>query len=98
MQHELKCWTQYFEAVWDGRKRFESRSNDREPGFAVGDELWLREWEPSATTVYDQGRYTGRTINAKVEYLLTSRELGELAPPFVVMSITVTGKGWELDR
>lgn len=55
--HELKTWPEPFQAVWDRRKRFEVRQNDR--SFAVGDLLVLREWNPD----YD---YTGRVILAEI--------------------------------
>lgn len=44
MEHDLKIWPQYFEAVRDGRKTFEVRNNDR--GFQAGDTVKLRNWSP----------------------------------------------------
>ncbi len=58
--HELKTWCDPFEAVWDGRKAFEVRKDDR--GFQVGDTLSLREWNHGA------GIYTGRSVEAVVTY------------------------------
>lgn len=45
MDHELKIWPMYYEAVIDGRKKFELRKDDR-GGYKVGDTLKLREWSP----------------------------------------------------
>jgi hypothetical protein len=42
--HELKCWPEYYDAIADGRKRFELRMDDRR--FAVGDILVLEKWKP----------------------------------------------------
>jgi hypothetical protein len=41
---ELKKSPSYFEAIWDGRKTFDVRPDDRE--FQEGDMLILREWIP----------------------------------------------------
>jgi ParB family chromosome partitioning protein len=41
----LKCWPEPFDAVVEGRKTFEWRRDDR--GYAVGDTLRLRKWDPS---------------------------------------------------
>jgi hypothetical protein len=75
--HELKTWPEYFQAVWDCRKTFEVRKDDR--GFRVGDRLLLREWSP-------EGGYTGRQLTARVRYVLADFE--GLAPGWVVMGIT----------
>lgn len=60
--HELKSWPLYFQAVFSGHKRFELRNGDR--GFAVGDVLWLREWDDKT------GIYSGREIRKRVTYIL----------------------------
>ncbi len=60
-RHELKIWPEYFDDVSSGVKRYEVRRNDRD--FKVGDELHLREYNPSSDA------YTGRTCLAKVIHL-----------------------------
>lgn len=59
MFHNLKIEPQYFEAVIDGKKRFEIRNNDR--NFEVGDEVILNEWNG-----YE---LTGRWASVKIIYL-----------------------------
>ena len=78
MRHELKCWPAYFSAILAGTKTFEIRTNDR--GFQVGDELLLKEWDPTTEL------YSGREIIVEVPYITTSCQA---MPPsnFVVMSI-----------
>lgn len=60
--HELKTWPPYFDAVLYGEKPFEVRRDDR--GFAVGDVLWLREWDPATK------EYTRRECRVAVTYVL----------------------------
>lgn len=52
--HELKTWRQYFQLIWERKKLFEIRNNDR--NFAVGDVLDLREYD------HINEKYTGRGI------------------------------------
>ena len=60
--HELNTWPEYFEVIFDGRKRFDVRDDDR--GYKVGDTLHLREWCP------DKRRHTGRAVGARIDYIL----------------------------
>jgi hypothetical protein len=62
MNHKLKTWTAPFQAMWEGRKLFEFRKNDRD--FKIGDWLTLQEWNPGT-------EYTGREMNARVTWILT---------------------------
>lgn len=81
--HELKCWPLYFDAILDGRKRFELRYDDR--AFRVGDHLLLKEWDP------ESARYTGRAIRVAVTFVSYwtpgHRPTAGLNPPWVAMSI-----------
>lgn len=82
MQHQLKSWPEWFEAVHSGVKTFEVRVNDR--GFAVGDRLWLREWNPESET------YTGREVVRWVTYILDSEAdiiPRGIEPGYVVMAL-----------
>lgn len=45
--HDLKVHPPYFAALADGTKTFEARKDDRDPLYAVGDVLRLREWDPA---------------------------------------------------
>lgn len=84
--HTLSTWPGPFEAVLDGTKRFEYRLDDR--GFELGDELVLREWDPSrfvSSGVGGGGGLTGRQLKCRVTYILR----GRFGVPinYVVMSI-----------
>lgn len=67
MRHVKKCWPEYFQKIFDGKKRFDVRLADWkcEPG----DELVLQEWDPVTKS------YSGREIVKVVDYVLTSKEL-----------------------
>lgn len=58
--HKIKCLSEYFDAVWSGRKTFELRKNDRD--YTVDDIVWLREEK--------DGKLTGRVAIVKINYLL----------------------------
>lgn len=76
MEHDLKCWPVYFQAVADKMKQFEIREV-RDRNFGVGDVLLLREWEPTTE------RYTGRSCRRLVTYLTDFAQ----RPGHVVMSL-----------
>jgi hypothetical protein len=60
MHHTLKTWTEPFEFVWDGRKTYEIRKNDRD--FNVGDIVKLAEWDR------EKEEFTGRYIRGPITY------------------------------
>lgn len=62
MVHELKVWPSYFEAICDGRKRFEIRDNS-DRGFNTGDAVKLNEWNP------EEKDYTGNFFDAEITYV-----------------------------
>jgi hypothetical protein len=76
MTHYIKIWPVYFDAVLDGRKRFEVRRNDR--GYREGDLLTMREWNPET---FD---YTGRETTVEIAYMQAG--IG-LADGYVVLGI-----------
>lgn len=80
--HELKTWPEPFQAIVEGKKRFEVREDDR--GFAVGDRLVLLEWAPDGSAL--RGGYTGRRFVATVTYLVPGGRWG-LPERLCVMSI-----------
>lgn len=80
-RHELKTWPGPFSAMERGDKTHEVRRDDR--GFSIGDELWLREWEPTSE------QYTGRELLADVRYISRGPDWG-LPDGMVVMSVRAT--------
>lgn len=88
-EHVLKTWPAPFEAIADGRKRFEFRRDDR--GFRTGDLLVLKEWDPEADPSGLGGSFTGRIIRAKVSYI-SRGPLWGIPEGYVVMSIVKEAK------
>jgi hypothetical protein len=82
MHHELKTWPVYFSDVWNGKKLFECRLNDR--NYQPGDTVTLKEFTL-------QGCYTGREVVACITYILHDDFKG-LADGFCVFGFTITRK------
>jgi hypothetical protein len=90
LNHDLKTWPIYFQPVFDGRKTFELRNNDR--GFNEGDSLTLSEFVPCAKCngsgrEWDNGdmieccksphgNYTGRALTRRVTFVLNGPVFG----------------------
>lgn len=85
MRHELKCWPKYFDAVYDGRKTFEFRDNDRD--FNVGDTLVLHRWDPN------KREYTGSALERGVSFLLEGPDFGLPAGKVVLALCDVQSLG-----
>lgn len=73
--HQLKILPEYFQAVIDGRKKAELRTNDRD--FKVGDYLLLVEWDGGAD------KYTGRKIVVEISDIT---QCDFAAPQLVMLS------------
>lgn len=72
MTIEKKVWPEYFQAISDGRKKFELRIADFECN--VGDVLNLREWDPKTKN------YTGREIKKEVTYVIKTKDINLFTP------------------
>lgn len=83
MRHDLKCWTEPFEALLRGEKTHEVRVNDR--NYRVGDTLKLHEWNPHDPEKHTGG-YTGRLCWLEVTYISAAGTFG-LPPALCVMSV-----------
>lgn len=86
--HTLKTWTDFFQAIVDGRKNFEVRYNDR--GFQAGDYVRLVEVDSRYTS-----RSTGRIIDARIGYVLSQPvgRSGASFDGFVVFSLLGVKEG-----
>ena len=77
MRHELKIKPEYFQAVWDGKKKAELRKDDRD--YHVGDVLILYEWNGE--------EYTGSAIAVRVTHILRDCAEYGLADGYCILSI-----------
>lgn len=66
--NELKTWVESFQAIWDGRKKYEVRKADRD--FKLWNVVWLREWDEK------KQKYTGREIAANIVYVTEPGSFG----------------------
>ena len=64
---EKKVWPEYFQMILENKKRYELRLADFE--IECGDVLLLKEWDQ------EKGRYTGREIKKKVNFVLKTKDL-----------------------
>jgi hypothetical protein len=85
VQHELKTWPEGFAAIVEGRKRHEVRRWDRD--YRVGDELILREWDPTTES------YTGAFWTVRIEHISKPSTWG-LPDDVGVMSIRPYRDRW----
>lgn len=83
--HHLKTHPEQYQAVIDGRKKFEVRKDDR--GFNEGDVLHLEEWDPETED------YTCRVGKFRVTYLLRGSAFGTIPKGVVIMSIESVAQG-----
>lgn len=83
-EHVLKCWANYYDAIRDGRKRFEWRRDDR--GYEVGDVLVLRRFEPGSFGG-DFSLYRGAPVEQRVRVTYILRGMWEVPTGYCVMSI-----------
>ncbi|WP_368648012.1 DUF3850 domain-containing protein [Castellaniella ginsengisoli] len=99
--HSLKTDPEVFQAVFEGRKTFELRVNDR--GFRVGDELLLKETTRTGAEIKDGAplEYTGRTCRRAVGHILTGYGLAEnwcclsFAAPVAAQARPVAPAAWK---
>lgn len=78
MNHDIKCWPEYFQALRAGEKGFEFRKNDR--GYKVGDVLDIEEYDPKPGLV---GQYTGQIIHRTVNYVLDLGQFPRIESPIL---------------
>lgn len=87
VEHKLKTWPVYFDAIERGDKTFEVRRDDR--GFQKGDILILQRTQdefPHHRVVYDYGGKVANELRRRIKYVLTGGQFG-IEPGYVVMQL-----------
>lgn len=84
VEHKLKCWPNYFEAIERGEKTFEVRRDDR--GYQKGDVLILQKYDPEKARYVYYGDHHMAELRRKVKYIMTGGQFG-LEPGYVVMAL-----------
>lgn len=84
--HEVKTWREVFQDVWDHRKTFEVRRDDRD--YKVGDLLIQREYDKDGRT------WTGRRVRGRITYKLAGGQFG-IEPGFCVLSLDTLNNFFE---
>ena len=88
MNHELKCWPDFYERLADGTKTFECRRNDR--GFQKGDYLKICWFDPAKAAHGLPARSkTKPDLLFRVTYVLTGEQFG-IKDGFCVIGIVKT--------
>lgn len=82
VQHKLKCWTPYYEAIVRGEKKFDVRIDDR--GFQKGDTVLLEQYDPKKMRYVCGSGSRPYSIEKKIEYILTGGHFG-IQPGYVVL-------------
>ena len=68
VEHELKCWPVYFDAIERGKKPFDVRYNDR--CYQKGDTVLLRRYS------VNEGFTEGKEIRAEITFVLPGGQFG----------------------
>ncbi len=80
MNHVIKCWPIYFEALCSGEKTFELRKDDRM--YKSGDILEIREYDPESDS------FSGDYVRREVIYKLQGGKFG-LAEGYCILGLKV---------
>jgi hypothetical protein len=76
VEHKLKCWPQYYDAIERGEKPFEVRRDDR--GFQKGDVLLLQRTRSESPYYVDYDGYgkVKKEMRRTITYILTGGQFG----------------------
>lgn len=94
IEHNLKTWPAYFDAIERGDKKFEVRRDDR--GFQKGDIVVLqrtredRPWEVDMVYEKPLKSHAKKELRRRIGYVLTGGQFG-IEPGYVVLQLEDVG-------
>ena len=80
--HEVKCWSEYFDAISRKEKNFDVRRDDR--GYQKGDTLTLQKYDSKKFRFIIHSSGGIITMDRKIKYVLTGGQFG-IEPGYVVL-------------
>lgn len=84
-EHELKCINPFFSDIWNSKKDFDVRKNDRY--FQVNDYLLLKEYNSEIH------RYLKRKIYCRIKYILLAKDYPEgIKEGYCVLGLEIVDK------
>jgi Domain of unknown function (DUF3850) len=85
IEHTVKCWPIYFDAIESGEKPFDVRRDDR--GYQKGDILNLQKYDIKLGYVCKSGlRFTTQSCRREITWILTGGQFG-IEPGYVVLGL-----------
>lgn len=79
-EHKLKCWSEFFIEIWNGKKDWELRKDDR--NYKVGDILIQEE----GNIYHDDFVRTGRVLTEEITFILRNQPQFGLQKGYCIMS------------
>lgn len=89
VEHVVKCWPEYFDAIDRGEKPFDVRRDDR--GYQKGDVLRLQKYKLGEGFISHPDRFGVHEIRREITYILTGGQFG-IQPGYVVLGLSPSDK------
>lgn len=86
VEHKLKCWCNYFDAIAAGDKPFEARFDDR--GYQKGDILVLQKFDHERQVYVSKPgeRFSTQELRKRITYVMTGGRFG-VEPGWVILGL-----------
>lgn len=85
VEHVVKCWPAYYDAIERGEKTFDVRRDDR--GYQKGDTLRLQKYDPGHGYFKPAPHYRVIETTRQITWILTGGQFG-IEPGYVVLALS----------